>query len=372
LWWAEDEAGRSRQCSKTFATAADAERHLRGVLARKDKGGYVEPTRKRRSITLARFVRDEYLPTVKRSKRAKTHASYRDTLELHALPMLGELQLRRITSAAVNGLFDHLLEHGRRKGSGEGLSVTTVRYTGVVLRLVLAYAVEQGYLGANPCDRATPPRARRVEMRTWDDEQIRRFLDHARADRLYAAYVLAFTTGARRGEILGVRWEDLDLDAGLVTFAQALVTYIADDGATRVECSEPKTEAGRRTIALDPGTVAALRAHRARQAEERLAWGEAWTDSGLTFAREDGTPLSPGAVTRAFASLSKRAGLPAIRFHDTRHSYATVARAAGVPIEVVSRRLGHARTSITSDVYAHATPRMDDEAAARVAAAILG
>jgi integrase len=371
-WWAPDEHGNNRQCSKGgFNTAEEAERHLRTKLAQKDKGGYVEPTRTRRAITLAPFVRSEYLPTVKRSKRAKTHASYRDTLELHVLPALGDLQLRRITTKHVNDLYDQLLEHGRRKGSEQGLSVTTVRYVGTVLRLALTYAVEQGYLGVNPCERATPPRAQHVEMKTWDAEQSRQFLNRARGDRLYGAYVLAFTTGARRGEVLGVRWQDLDFEAGLVSFAQALVTY-NEDGATRIERSEPKTGAGRRTIALDPATVTALRAHRARQAEERLAWGEAWTDVGLVFTAEDGTPLPPGTLSRAFTALAKRAGLPPIRFHDIRHSYATAARTAGVPIEVVSRRLGHARPSITSDVYSHVTPRMDDEAAARVASTILG
>jgi integrase len=143
-------------------------------------------------------------------------------------------------------------------------------------------------------------------------------------------------------------------------------------GRTPTLVGDTKSASSRRTFELDPVTVAALKAHRKVQLEERLAWGEAWTDTGLVFVREDGTMLNPEWLTSEFRRLAKVAGLPRIRLHDLRHSYASSALAAGVPIEVLSRRLGHSRISITQDVYVHTNERQDREAATLAAAAILG
>jgi len=205
------------------------------------------------------------------------------------------------------------------------------------------------------------------EMQVWSPQQLRTFLDHVRDDRLYAAWLLLATTGMRRGEVAGLRWVDVDLDAGRVSPRRPRVVVNHE-----VIVSEPKTAKGRRSIALDPATVAALRDHRRWQLEDRLAVGPRWEDAGLVFTWPDGRPLHPERFSRWFEQHTRAAGLPKIRLHDVRHSYATAALAAGVPAKVVSERLGHANIAITMDTYSHVLPGLDAEAAGTVARLILG
>jgi integrase len=171
----------------------------------------------------------------------------------------------------------------------------------------------------------------------------------------------------RRGELLGLRWQDVDLDDARVSIRQTLVSV---DYA--LHFSEPKTKRLRRTIGIDPATVAALRAHLTRQHAERLAWGSVWKDTGLVFTQEDGSPVHPQSVSEAFDRHAMVAGLPVIRFHDVRHTYATLALEAGMRPWDLSDRLGHSDTSMALDVYRHAIRSTQDEAARRAARFILG
>jgi integrase len=227
--------------------------------------------------------------------------------------------------------------------------------------------VRWGYLPRNVAAVADLPKGMTPEMRVWSPEQLRAFLQHVRTDPLYAAWLLLATTGMRRGEVAGLRWTDVDLDAGRVSprRPRVVVNY-------EFVVSEPKTAMGRRSLALDPATVAALREHRTRQLEQRLAVGPRWQDSGLLFTWPDGRPIHPERFTRWFEQYARAAGVPKIRLHDVRHSYATAALAAGVPAKVVSERLGHANIAITMDTYSHVLPGLDAEAAGTVARLILG
>jgi integrase len=243
-----------------------------------------------------------------------------------------------------------------------------------VLHAALRDAARWGYLARNVADTADLPKGSTPEMRVWSPEQLRAFLAHVRAflahmraDPLYAAWMLFATTGMRRGEVAGLRWADVDLDAGRVSprRPRVVVNY-------EVVVSEPKTAKGRRSLALDPATVAALREHRARQAEQRLAVGPRWQDSGLVFTWPDGRAVHPQRFSNWFEQHARAAGLPRIRLHDVRHSYATAALAAGIPAKVVSERLGHATIAITMDTYSHVLPGLDEHAAGTVARLILG
>ncbi|HEY6427306.1 MAG TPA: site-specific integrase [Acidimicrobiales bacterium] len=276
------------------------------------------------------------------------------------------MRLADITPERINRLYASLLAHGRRDGKG-GLSAQTVRHVHRALYGCLNDAVRWDRIARNPASRAEPPKPKRAPMQVWSAQQLRSYLEYVEADRLYAAWLLLVTTGMRRGEVLGLRWSDVDLDAGQLAVRQTLIAV-----GYRVEISEPKTERSRRRIGIDSATVAGLRSWRARQAEERLAWGGAWTDCGLVFTREDGTPIHPQSLSQFFEKRAKAAGLPPIRLHDLRHSYATAALEAGVAAKVVSERLGHSSISITSDTYQHVMPELDDQAAARVARVILG
>ena len=204
-------------------------------------------------------------------------------------------------------------------------------------------------------------------MVTWTAEQLRSFLDGVRDDRLHAAYVLLATTGMRRGEALGLRWADLDLEEGHAAIRQ---TVIAVNHQPSI--GTPKTAKGRRTVRLDKATVTALREHRKRQAEERLQMGTGWTDRGLVFCRVDGHLLHPERFSRSFGDRVRKLGLPKIRLHDLRHGWATMALAAGVHPKVVQERLGHANIGITLDVYSHVTAGLHDDAAERVAGLVFG
>lgn len=200
----------------------------------------------------------------------------------------------------------------------------------------------------------------------WTPEQVGAFLDSVSADRLYALYHLVAFRGLRRGEACGLRWTDVDLDAGTLTVA----TQLTQDGWSAVDESDPKTEAGARVIALDSSTVSVLRSHRTAQSRERMQWGPAWADSGRVFTREDGESLNPAWLTEAFERAVRDSGLPPIRLHDLRHGAATLALAGGAEMKVVQDMLGHSSMSITSDTYTSVLPYVAREAAEAAAALV--
>ena len=204
-------------------------------------------------------------------------------------------------------------------------------------------------------------------MQTWTATDARLFLSAASDDRLYALWVLVLATGLRRGEIAGLRWEDIDFDGGVLAVRRSRTSV-----AYRVHEGEPKTRSGRRTVSLDARVCAVLTSHRRRQLEERLAWGAAWENSGYVFTAEDGQPLHPERIKVMFDKLVASAELPRIRFHDLRHTSATLALSAGIHPKVVSERLGHSNIAITLDLYSHVTPTLQAEAADKLGAVILG
>ena len=201
-------------------------------------------------------------------------------------------------------------------------------------------------------------------------EEIVAFLTFVADHRLHGLYTLVLTAGLRRSEILGLHWAHVDLEKGHLAVVQALVEVNHGPKLKPV----PKTEHSRRRLAIDAETIRVLREHRWAQLEERLRQGNAYRDTGLVLTREDGTPIRPAWLSRTFARLAADAGLPDLSprpFHGLRHTYATLALEAGVPIEVISKRLGHSSIAITADIYQHVRPRLDRDAAEAVAALIL-
>jgi integrase len=352
---------RQRRWHSGYRTRKDAERARVELLAQVDHGIYVEPSR----LTVAVFLRDQWLLALTGQVRPTTLHSYRSNLERYVLPRIGQLPLQRLTPAHLNTLYGALLAAGGR--DGQPLSARTVQAIHMTVRKALGDAARWGLVVRNVAALASPPKPRRAEMRTWTAAELRAFLEHVQDERLAALWMLAASTGMRRGEMLGLRWVDVDLDRGRVAVRQTLVI-----AGRQVVISEPKTSRSRRSIALDPRSVAALRSWRAAQAAERLAWGAGWTDSGLVFTREDGMPIHPEWLSDAFEWRIKAAGLPRIRLHDLRHTHASLGLAAGVPIKVMSERLGHTSSSFTADAYQHVTPGLEEEAAATVARLVFG
>jgi integrase len=258
---------------------------------------------------------------------------------------------------------ERLPSNGRRP-----LSPTTVHRILATLNAALSYGVRKRRLERNVAALADRPRAARTELHVWTAEELGQFLERISDQRLAPVFTLLATTSLRRGEALGLRWSDLDLVEGRLAVRQTLLAI-----NSHIQFGEPKTNRSRRTVDLDPATVAILKAHRKAQLEERAeaGLGRPRRDE-LAFTDDMGEPLHPNAVTRTFTKLVTEAGVPQIRLHDLRHTHATLALQAGIHVKVVSERLGHSSVSITLDVYSHHVPGLQREAAEKVAALIPG
>ena len=354
--------GKRRQVSKQgYTTKRDAEAALRELTQSVDSGTLA----KRSTRTLGDYL-DEWHALQEDRLRATTWHSYAMAIN-RIKSRLGQAKLQALEPLELERFYAYLLAEGGR--FGKGLSPKTVRNTHTVLRKALSDAERLGLVGRNAAASARAPSDDRTEYRTWSSDELRTFLDAVADDRLFAAYVLLITTGMRRGEVLGLRWFDLDLDDGSLSVKN---TWTTTAGGVRVD-GPPKTVKSRRQVFLDPATVDALRAHRARQNEERLAAGPAWdTDCKYVFTDEIGGRFDPETFSKLFRRHTASAGLPEIRLHDLRHSYATLALKAGVHPKVVSEQLGHATVGITLDLYSHVTPSIARDAANVVASRILG
>ena len=369
----------SRKWSRRFDTKGEAENHRDTIAGAVRRREYVEPSRQ----PLSEFV-DQWLNASRSRYRASTFASYDDKLRLHVLPTLGGTPLSEVDPPALNALYGQLLESGRKDHrGGAGLSVRTVRYVHTIVHRVLKDAVRWELLSRNPADMASPPVARGSsrELRVWTAQQLRAFLAASREhrgrggtigiDRLYCAWVVAATTGLRRGELLGLRWRDVDLDRSVLSVRQT-VGLVMKDGKRAIGYGVPKTDQSRRAVALDPLTVAEVTAHRQRQDAEREVAGDDWHDADLVFPARDGRPFNPEHFWREFVTRCDRYGVPRIALHDLRHTHATLALQEGIHPRIVQERLGHSTISITLDVYSHVLPTMQEEAAAKIGMAVLG
>ena len=352
---------RRRKTQAGFATRKEAEAAMCKVMSAVEERSYVVPTR----ITVREYLLREWLPAIRGTVRPTTFASYATHVEGHIVPALGSLQLSRVSAQSINVFYAKLLENGRLQGRGS-LSPATVRRVHATLHRALKDAVRWQRLSVNPADAADPPKgqSKERELPAWNAEQLAGFLCSVKDDRLFALWRLLSMTGCRRGEALGLRWDDLDLEANTVTIRRALVPL-----GGRVEISEPKTARGRRRIALDPLTIETLRSHASRQADERSAC-EDWFESGYIFTTEDGQPLDPHRISKAFERHLRGAALPRIPLHGLRHTYATLALSSGVNPKIVSARLGHSTVALTLDIYSHVLPQADQEAADRIAALV--
>lgn len=376
---------RRRAWHSGYRTKKDAEQARTLILHQIDTGTFVDPS----VMTVRDYLLDEWLPARAPSPDGgarhrgrlgvQTWAEYRADLKRHVIPRLGEVKLQQLRPAQLNGLYDAMETKGGR--SGTGLAPKTIKNVHGIVHKALADAVKQGLLSRNPADAVEAPRAERTISDVWTLDELRGFLAHVVGDRMYAAWLLFATTGMRRGEVAGLAWDDLDLDAGTVAVDWTLGTA----GGHPAWKPRPKSKAGRRTMSLDPGTVTALRAHWAAQLSERLVAGPAWQEratdprgqyrEGVVFVWPDGSLVNPNRLTMWFRGHCRAAGLPAIRLHDVRHTYATagLANATGWhEVKVISERLGHASVGITLDRYSHVLPARDRETADTLARLILG
>jgi integrase len=300
--------GRRRQRWKGgFATKGDAEHALAARLAGVD-GAPVDDAGR---VSLAAYL-DEWLAGVRPALKPSTAKSYAEIIRWYVNPRVGAVALADLNAFHLRGLYADLLESGSVRTGGR-LAPATVRAVHRVLRKACNDALHAGLIARSPMTGVRPPRQSTPEMQTWTADEVHRFLTATLHDRLFALWVLELATGMRRGELAGLRWADVDLEAGRLAVRRSRVSV-----GYRVHEGEPKTRAGRRTISIDQRVASVLASHRRRQLEERLAWGEAWTNTGYVFTAESGEPIHPERITVLFYEFTDGAGLPRIRFHDLR------------------------------------------------------
>ena len=344
-----------KRIRKSFYGKTRREVQQKLVVALRDLQRGVAPTDDRRTTgqLLDRWLEDVAKATV----RPRTFVSYSQTVRLHLRPTLGRAPLSKLSPQQVQALLNSKLT--------SGLSPRSVGIIHAVLRRALNQAVKWDLVPRNVATLVQPPRAPRAEITPLTPDQARVFLDAVRGDRLEALYSVGLALGLRQGEVLGLAWTDVDLEAGTLRVAHALQRVNG-----RLELVEPKSRSSRRTIPM-PATVArALRVHRSRQLEERLAAGPRWRESDLVFTTSTGTPIDSRNVTRRFQAALERAGLPQLRFHDLRHTAASLMLAQGIAPRVVMETLGHSQISLTMNTYSHVVPALQREAADRMEAVV--
>jgi integrase len=379
--------GRRRQHRRGgFTTQRDAQAALDALRTRLGLGQEVDD----------RQTTGDYLEQWligKRRLRPTTARSYEMHLRLYLVPHLGHIPLERLRPAHISAMFDAILTGNEDRQRAVGAA--SLRRIHATLRSALNAAVKCQRLPVNPAVHVELPDASRPKVKPWSAAELGVFLDAAAGDRLSALYEVMAMTGLRRGEAVGLRWCDVDLELQVLTVIQQIMQL-----GYQTAVGAPKTSSGEyRRVDLDAGTVAALLAHQLRQEMERGEWGDAWADwqepfrtnpkrvafatgrllpscgrndcsHGLVFTREDGSHLHPEYVTRHMQRLAKKAGLPAVRLHDLRHGSASLQLAAGVPIAIVSKRLGHSSIAITSDTYSHLLEGVGRAAAEQAAALV--
>lgn len=334
--------------STTAETRSEAQAWLRATRNQIESGLTLKGAR----TTYGEFL-TEWLATAKQRLTINTHYSYSQLVKKYILPSLGKIKLRDLNPSAIQRFYNQKVT--------EGVGLRTVQKTHVVIHASLNAALKLGLIGRNPDDATQPPKPTHKEMRFLNQIEVKTLLETAKRidDRNYALYFIAIVTGMRQGELLGLKWENVDLEKGVVNvkFSQTRLP------GGRLILQKPKTKSSERSVKLGKESVAVLHEQRQRLQQDKGKTNGNWQETGHVFASSVGTPIDPTNLTRQFSQLLKAAGLGKVRFHDLRHTAASLMLNNGVDVLVASRRLGHAKPSITLDVYGHLIPSIQAEAA---------
>jgi integrase len=330
-------------------TKEDVRRKLTQALHAIEVGGLTDS----RGLTVGEFLDQWLTETVQPNVRPWTYKGYEVHVRLHLKPVIGHIPLAKLAPLHVQQLLN------AKKAAG--LSPKSIRYIRGTLRTALNQAVRWDLLTRNPASLVDGPRVGHYEIRPFTPEEARVFLTAMKGDRLEALYSVALTMGLRQGEALGLCWREVDLELGYLRVSKQLQRF---GGETHLV--EPKTARSRRSLALPASIARALREHRDRQLEERSAAGDKWTETGLVFTTPTGRPIDATRISKDFHRHLNRAGLAQRRFHDLRHSCATLLLVQGVSPRVVMEILGHSQISLTMNTYTHVVPELRRQAADRI------
>jgi integrase len=356
----DPETGKRRRKWHSFhGTKRQAQIECSRIVTEMANGSYQEPSR----MTLAQFL-EKWLEAQRSQVAPRTFERYEEIARKNIVPLLGDALITKLRPETIAGAYSKALKSGRRDGTG-GLAPRTVSHIHRILRQALAQAVVWDLLSRNPADLVNPPKVERKTMAALDPCQTAELLAHFRPTRMFVPVLLGVMCGLRRGEIAALKWKAVDLDRGQLSIYESIEQ-------TRSGVRTKETKSGRaRTVALPSIAVEELRQHKRRQAEELFRLGYRVGDQTPVVTRENGVALQPNSLTHEFVRiLALSPALPRVRFHDLRHSHATHLLAAGVHPKVAQERLGHSTVGVTLDLYSHVMPGMQEDAAARVDAAI--
>jgi len=340
--------GKRRRYFETIHSTrkSDAQKRLNELLVSFEKGVYTPPGR----LTLADHLHNWLEGYVKTNCSQRTLEGYQSIIERHLIPGLGHIQLKQLQPPAIQAYYGKAVEK---------LSARTVHHQHRVLSQSLKYAVRQGYLGRNPCELVDPPSPRKRLMRTLTPSEVEVLLDTAKDSPYYPTIYTAVSTGLRQAELLGLRWRDIDLDMLSISVSQVL--YKRGRVCT---FKEPKTAHSRRRVAMTPKLALFLRDYLTDRERLYHQLGKELALDNLVFASVEGKPLDPGVVSHNFSRMAKRSGLGSVRFHDLRHTFASLMLLRGAKPKVISEALGHASVGFTMDVYSHIIEGMQADAMA--------
>jgi integrase len=354
----DPQTGKRKQRWHSFkGSKRQAQTECARLIAELQNGTAVEPSR----MTVAAFL-ERWIEHMKGQISPRSHERYAEIARKNLAPLLGALMLAKLQPAHISAAYAKALTSGRRDGQG-GLSPRTVTHMHRVLREALQQALRWQLLARNPADAVKPPKVERKQMKVLDTDATADLIEAARGGPLFVPVMLGVRCGLRRGEVVALRWRNVDLERGQIS-----VVASAEQTEQGVREKEPKSGKGR-TIVLSATEIEELRSHRRRQAEGLLALGVRLTDEHHIVAREDGQALQPRSLTHAFVKFVRRHGFQ-IRLHDLRHSHATHMLAAGIHPKIAQERLGHSSVGITLDLYSHVLPGMQAEAVSRVDAVL--
>ena len=344
--WSVQATLQGRRLSRTFKTQRECQEWLKKTRGQIDDGMTLASTK----VSLEEFL-NEWLTSTKTSKALRTWQHYEQLIRTYLIPNLGEIKVRDLRPDHIQAFYNRLFD--------SQVGVHTIRKIHITLHSSLNQAVTTGMLGSNPASFVKPPKEPATEMAILNESQVSQLLVAAHGHRWEALFHLAVISGMRQMELLGLKWSDLDWIRQTLKIERQLARPDGDG----IKFYAPKTRYGKRSITLGMKTIEILRKHYEHQQVERLSAGDVWQEYGLIFTTSKGTPIHSRNLLRAFKKLLQDAGLTPIRFHDLRHTAASLLLNQGIPVITVSRRLGHAKASITLDVYGHLIPSMQNEVA---------
>ena len=343
-----------------FRTEQEAKRARDKARVDVSHGLYVNPSK----LTLEEFLKG-WIEVHSTTLKPRTSEGYRNLIDRYIIPGIGKLQIAQIRPSHLQNFYKELNESGGKDGAS--LSARTVQYVSAIVKKSLKHAVEiEGLLPSNPATRVRVPRGTSRRFEPFTPVQMRIFQEEIQKHRLYALFRLAIYSGARKGELLALEWEDIDFEGSRIVISKNRVVV----GGKSLVQESTKGGEGRRSVHLDSETMQIINDHRKQQIGERLKAGNLWAETGFVFVSEIGLPIDYGTPTQLFSKTIKRLGLPDQRFHDLRHFHATQLLRAGTPLHVVAQRLGHRDPMVTATTYAHVTADQAENASVVFAKAI--